>query len=557
LDLNRYFDNETLELIMDTWVKEYPDLVSLAQLGSSYAKRPIWLLTITNQKTGPDNEKPALWIDANIHATEIAGTTAVLKIAENFLAGYNQDPHLKKILDTRTLYLVPRINPDGAALAMSDSPEYIRSGVRPYPYAEKTTGLHPADIDGDGRILQMRIPDPNGDWKISSLDPRLMEKRAPVEFGGTYYRLLTEGNIEKFDGFTIKAAQPYQGLDFNRNFPFEWRTEADQSGAGPYPGSEPEIKALLDFIINHPNINIAITFHTYSRVILRPYSTKADDEMEPEDLWLMKKIGAIGTRLTGYRCVSTFHDFKFHPKEVTTGAFDDWMYDHLGVISYTIELWDLPTEAGIKDRNLIEWGREHPHEEDLQILHWIEKNSPEDSYINWYPCRHPQLGIIELGGWNSMYTWRNPPAALIGAEADKHIPFMVALADLLPNLTIHRLEGIKIQENTYHVRLVVENTGFLPTYTSQQGKKRKAIRPVRVELMLPPNTHLISGKMNQEIDQLEGRSNKLSVSAHFGYSPTDNRGMVEWTIQAPAGTEIPIKIISERAGTLRQILPLP
>ncbi len=214
----------------------------------------------------------------------------------------------------------------------------------------------------------MRIQDPNGDWKISTLDPRLMEKRTPDEFGATYYRLLPEGLVENFDGYQLKIARSLQGLDFNRNFPFQWRPEGEQRGAGPYPGSEPEIQAVIDFIIAHPNINIAITFHTYSRVILRPYSTKPDDDMETADLWTFKKIGEIGTRLTGYRCVSTFHDFKYHPKDITTGAFDDWMYDHLGIFSYTIELWDLPTAAGIKDRKFAEWFRDHPHEDDSVAL---------------------------------------------------------------------------------------------------------------------------------------------------------------------------------------------
>ena len=56
-----------------------------------------------------------------------------------------------------TFYVVPRLNPDGAARAMAASPELLRSGTRPYPWDEPRLGLHAADIDGDGRILQMRV----------------------------------------------------------------------------------------------------------------------------------------------------------------------------------------------------------------------------------------------------------------------------------------------------------------------------------------------------------------------------------------------------------------
>jgi murein tripeptide amidase MpaA len=556
MKFNHYFSNDELTQIIKQWSEAYPNLMQVSVIGNSHEGRPIRLLTLTNLSTGTDQEKPAIWIDANIHATEITGTTASLYIANQLLSCYGTDPQVTRQLDQSVYYIVPRVNPDGAELAMAPNPRYVRSGVRPYPWQERDEGLFSKDINGNGKILQMRIQDPNGDWKISSLDPRMMQKRAPDENGGTYYRLLPEGILEDYDGYVIKMARPLEGLDFNRNFPFEWRTEGDQDGAGPYPTSEPETRALADFVINHPNINIAITFHTYSRVILRPFSTKSDDDMNTEDLWVYKKIGEIGTKITGYRCLSTFHDFKYHPKEVTTGAFDDWMYDHRGAFTFTIELWDLPTQAGIKDRKLVEWWRDHPHEEDLQILKWVDEHVASDAYLPWQPYDHPQLGKIELGGWNGMYTWSNPPPNFVEAEVKKHYPFMLSLAEMLPHLSINNLKVTKLGEDKFHLNLVVENTGFLPTFTSQQCKIRKFIRPVRVELGLPEGALLSSGKHRQELGHLEGRSNKLEVASNFTESPTDNRARLEWVIQASAGTILTLKILSERAGSITRSVTL-
>jgi murein tripeptide amidase MpaA len=552
MNFNRYFTNEEIDQFLAGWIKEYPTLITRASIGESFEKRPIWLLTLTNQASGPDADKPAVWIDANIHATEITGATAALRLAYALLSGYGSDPQATRLLDNAVYYIVPRINPDGAALAIAANPKYIRSGVRLYPYPDKDEGLHEEDIDGDGRILQMRILDPNGDWKVSSLDARLMEKRPPAEHGGVYFRLLPEGSLHEYDGYLIKVARVQQGLDFNRNFPFEWRPEAEQEGAGPYPGSEPEIKALLDFIIKHPNINLAITFHTYSRVILRPYSTKADENFETADLWVFNKIGEIGSQTTGYRCVSIFHDFKYHPKEITTGGFDDWLFDHLGAFCYTIELWDLPDEAGLKERKFIEWYREHPHEQDLQILKWVDEHVGPEGYVDWYPFQHPQLGPIELGGWNSMYTWSNPPQALVGAEVERVLPFTLALGDLLPRLSVHTLEVTQLTEGTHRINLVVENSGVLPTYTSEQGKKRQAARPVVVELVLPEGASLVNGKRRTDLGHLQGRSNKLEVSSLWDTSGTDNRARLEWVVQAPAGSLLKMNILSDRAGSLRR-----
>jgi murein tripeptide amidase MpaA len=280
MDFNHYFTNQELENLLKEWAGRYPEIIRLSVIGESYDKRPIWLLTLTNAATGPDLEKPAVWIDANIHATEITGTTTALHLAHALLAGYRTDPQITRLLDHGVYYLVPRVNPDGAALALADRPRYIRSGVRPYPWQDKEDGLHEQDVDGDGRILQMRLVDPNGDWKVSALDPRLMQKRAPHEHGGTYYRLMSEGLIEDFDGFLIKEARQLEGLDFNRNFPFQWRTEGEQHGAGPYPTSEPEIRTLVDFVANHPNINIASPT-TLSALILRS-SFRPVTEMEQD-----------------------------------------------------------------------------------------------------------------------------------------------------------------------------------------------------------------------------------------------------------------------------------
>ncbi len=554
MDFNRYFTNEELKTTLHEWVEKYPRLITLNELSKSQEGKPIWLITLTNQDTGPATDKPAVWLDANTHATEIAGTTTTLRIAHELLSGYGEKEQITRLLDSSTYYIVPRVNPDGAALAMADNPRYVRSGTRPYPYDEIDKGIHEKDIDGDGRLLQMRIQDPHGDWKVSTLNPRLMEKRKPDEHEGPFYRLLPEGLIEDYDGYLIKIARRVEGLDFNRNFPSNWRPESDQRGAGPYPASEPEVRALVDFMTSHPNISAGVTYHTFSGVILRPYSFQADTEMDTNDLWVYQAIGERGTDLTGYKCVSIFHDFKYHPKQIMSGAFDDWAYDHLGIFSFTIELWDIVGRAGVEDRKFIEWFRKHPHEDDVKVLEWAEEHAAEDAYVDWYAFDHPQLGQVELGGWNRMYTWRNPPHAFMGEEAGRNVPFALALGAMLPHLRIHTLAATPLGEDRYHLNLVVENTGFFSSHTSNQGKKRQ-VRPVRAELELPEGVELVSGKQRTKLGHLEGRSNKMAIFS-FGASGTDHRARAEWVVKAPAGAKIKINILSDRAGTLREEIEL-
>lgn len=552
-----YYTHAQLTDILNALAAAHPSIMSLGLIGKSHEGRDIPFVVLTNQATGRDLEKPAFYVDGNIHATELTASAAALFLIHRLVEGYGSDPKITRILDEQVVYVVPRLNPDGAEAALAGIPQFVRSGTRPYPYADKQDGLHEEDIDGNGRLLQMRIPDPTGDWKISDRDPRLMVKRGPDEDDGQYYRLFDEGIIENYDGVMIVPARPLAGLDFNRNFPFEWRPDGAQPGAGDYPGSEPEIRAAIDFIVKHPNIYGALTYHTYSRAILRPYSTKSDDEMDTSDKWVYEAIGERGTELTGYPCVSVFHHFRYHPKEVTSGAFDDWLFDHRGIFTFTVELWDLPTAAGVesrgKEKNFMDWFRKHPLEDDYKILAWVNEHAP-NTLVAWQPFDHPQLGPVEIGGWDAIYSWRNPPHALLEAEVTPQADFAIAFASLAPRLKWREVQVTRLGEETFHVRAVIENSGFLPTYVSQRGLAMKAVRPVRLELELRPGMELVSGKQKAEVGHLEGRSNKLAV-AHEP-SPTDNRAKAEWTVRAPSGSVVGLTAIAERAGTIRRSISL-
>ena len=141
-------------------------------------------------------------------------------------------PDVTRLLDTRAIYVCPRINPDGAEWALADKPKYIRSSTRPYPLDEDPVdGLNVEDVDGDGRILSMRIRDPNGPYKAHPDDPRLMTPRDPVETGGEYWRVIPEGTLVDFDGVEMRVNRDKQGLDLNRNFPSGWRQEFQQVGS--------------------------------------------------------------------------------------------------------------------------------------------------------------------------------------------------------------------------------------------------------------------------------------------------------------------------------------
>jgi murein tripeptide amidase MpaA len=529
----------------------------LQSIGKSHEGRDVWLATVTCFATGADEDKPALWVDGNIHASEVSPSTACLYLIDRLLTGYGSAPapccaaggsaQITRCLDTRAFYICPRVNPDGAEWALADVPKIIRSSTRPYPYDEAPIGgLVEEDMDGDGRMLSMRILDPNGAWKACPEEPRLLVRRDPIETGGTYYRLLPEGRIEDYDGVTIPIQPRKERLDLNRNFPLDWRQEYEQKGAGPYPTSEPEVRNLAHFIAAHPNLTGGVAFHTYSGALLRPYDDRPDEKFPAEDLWTYTKLGEKGTELTGYPAVSVYHDFRYHPNQVITGGFDVWLYEHLGLFAWTVEIWSPQRQAGIEEYKFIDWYREHPLEDDLKMLKWSDEVLEGKGYVGWYAYEHPQLGAVELGGWDRMYAFRNPPRQFVEREIAPFADWLVWLLMISPRLALYEASAMPLGEDAYRVRLVVHNTGWLPSYVTKKALEKKVVRGLVAEIELPEGATLETGKPREELGQLEGRAYKPAMPDDD--EGTDDRAKVEWVVRASAGSAVKLVARHQRAG---------
>jgi hypothetical protein len=402
----------------------------------------------------------------------------------------------------------------------------------------------------------MRVPDPNGLWKAHPDEPRLLIRRDATETGGIYYRLVPEGHVEGYDGFTLRVKKRPQGLDLNRNFPGSWRQEFEQLGAGPYPTSEPEVRAVVDFITRHSNITGGTAFHTWSGVLLRPFDGQPDDEMHAEDLWVYQAIGKKGTELTGYPAISVFHEFRYNPKSVIGGTFD-WAYEHLGILSWVIEIWAPMREAGIDGYKYIDWFRDHPPEDDLKLIRWSDTALGGLAHIPWKSFDHPQLGKVEIGGWNRFHAFSNPPPKFLERELARFPKWLIWQALISPKLELVHAGSEDQGGGNYKVTLVVQNTGWLPSYVSKRALDRKVVRGLIAEIALPRGASLVHGKFRVDAGQLEGRAYKhTGVSFWPEPNVTDDRVKIEWIVKGSAGDAVDIVARHERAGTVRVTVKL-
>ncbi len=542
-----------LSAALETLAAAAPELMNLEHAGISHEGRPIWLATVTNTATGPHDEKPAVFVEANIHATEITASTAALHLLHHLTTQYGTDPAVTRALDTRTFYVMPRVNPDGVELALADDPIYLRSSTRTYPRPDQQPGLVERDADGDGRVLWMRLQDPDGAWIIHPDEPRLMIARPFDDVtDGPFYRLLPEGLVHEFDADRVPIARSLQGLDLNRNFPQEWLPEGSQHGAGEFPTSEPEVRAVVEAVSARPNIGVYFAHHTFAGVILRPYGGHADDHFPTADLVIYKTMGRRATEITGYETASVFHEFKYDPKTSITGCGDEWAYDYLGVFGWTTEFWSPLRAAGIEHK-YIEWYDEHPVADDLALLAWNDDVLDGAGFVDWYAFDHPQLGPVELGGWDTFRTWSNPPAALMEAEIAPHSTWAVAQALALPELAIHDVRTTLLADGAYLVRAVVKNVGWLPTNVTKKAIERKAVRPVEVTISVGDSVELVGGRATIELSQLPGRARaRTMMAANDGvFDPSTDRAFAEWVVRGPQGATIEITASHSRAGVAR------
>jgi len=370
-DPNRYYLYDEMMSWLNELARMYQEVCTVSSIGQTPEGREIPLVTITDLATGAPGDKPAYWIDANTHASEVTGSAAALYTIHHVLE-HRDTPEIRSLLETTTLYIAPRLNPDGAEWCLSTN-QYVRSVRRPFPEEIPEPGLHPEDVDGDGEVLQMRKRAPDGAWKAHPEDPRLLVRREPWETEGRFYHVWVEGLFAEGseDDERLPVADTPHQLDFNRNYPYRW--SPSERGAGRYPLSEPEPRAVVEFLTTHPNVCGMLTYHTFSGVLLRPFSDRPDADMPALDRATFDLIGARCEELTGYACRSCFHHFCYDPKNLTMGAFDDWAYDHYGVHCYTIELWSPWTQAGLDflDR-LHEFFSMRTSQDDLALLRWYD-----------------------------------------------------------------------------------------------------------------------------------------------------------------------------------------
>ena len=553
---DHYYKYDELEKNLKYFSDKYPELCDLESICVTEENRNVYAMTITNKKTGAALDKPAFHIDGNTHAGEVTGSMAAMHAIDVLLTGYGEDKVITKILDRMTIYVVPRISPDGAETYLT-TPYSIRSVNR--VHNPENGGIRSEDLDGDGVIRMMRIPTPYGAWKKDKNDSSIMAKRDPGDADGEFYDIYVEGNFEAFDGDeNLKEKKEDWSLDFNRNYPYGWFPENRQAGAGKYPLSNPETKAMADWVIEHPNIGGVSTNHTSGGIILYPPGTRPSTAVSEKDINQFIEIANMGKEELGYEPLNIYDSFIADPANYDSGAFDDWCYQSQGIVAYTVELWDLAKRVGVP---LVWNARNKESAQDelkrfVACMKWVKENAPK-YYEDWKPFHHETFGDIEIGGFNFKFSQQNPPESFLNGVLEQMTRFMIRFAQSMPRLTIDTLTSEKVSDDIYKVTAVVGNLGYLPTNLTEEAKKLNISKEVEVTIS---GGKVISGLEKTKIGNLEGYGSTSTGTNFYGNISTDYnakaRKKLTWVVQAKSGTEITVSCAQEKSGKASKTITL-
>ena len=524
---NKYYTYSGMLDLCTRLAKAYPDLVTMESIGKSYQGRDIIVLTITDKNVMKPEDKPAFWIDGNIHSVELQGTEFALYTAWYLCEMRNENEFIRQLLKDKTFYIAPTINPDAR--------EYFTSvGLPP------RSGLAPRDNDRDGKydedgyddlnndknISQMRRKNPNGRYKEDPRDPRRMIRVEPGEKGD--YELLGYEGIDN-DGDGLVNEDGPGGYDGNRDWGFNWEPNYVQRGADKYPFTFPENQAIRDFSLKHRNITGAQSFHNSGGMILRGPSIKGGgaEAYSQADDNVLDAIGKKGElMLPGYKLVTIWKDMY-----TVYGGELDWWHGEMGCFVFSNELWT-PYLMFYDSTNT------DPYEFDRLLLF-------KDAFIPWQKVNHPVYGEIEVGGFNKNFG-RLHPGFMIETDAHRNAAFCIYNAYQSPRLKITDITVKNMTGGLKEITATVENKRLLPTHSASNLKFR--IDPP--DYISIEGGKVIAGMIMKDIDLNTATEQKkdparLEVDNIAGYE----RVTVRWIVKGGSKYNIIVKSVKGGIAT--------
>lgn len=514
---NHYNDHAGITEIVKKIAAAHPELAKLESIGKSFKGRDIWCLTITDFKKGTPDKKPGMYIDGNIHSNEIQGAEFSLYTAWYLTETFKDTKFIQELLADKVFYIIPTINPDGrdSYFHEPNTGSSPRSGV--IPVDNDRDGQIDEDgyddLDNDNEILLMRRKSSTGRFRVDPTDPRRMIQVGTDE-KGEYEILGLEGKDNDGDGQVNEDGYTFE-YDPNRDWGWGWQPNYIQNGAYKYPFSLPENRAVMEFVMKHPNIAGAQSYHNAGGMILRGPGDPTDlVTYNAQDVQVYDAIAKKGEELIpGYKYLVVYKDLYS-----AYGGELDWFYGGRGIYTYSNELWT-PYLFFNKDAT-----RDPQDNSSFQFDRYLLF---KDAFVDWHEYDHPQYGKIEIGGFKKNFG-RAHPGFLLESDAHRNMSFTIYHSFHTPKLNVDTIVEKDLGDGLKEVTAIISNSRIMPTHSSQD-LKYKIERPDYITIS---GAKVVAGMVVENADlniTSEQKTNPETISVNN--IPGLSTVKVRWIIQ--------------------------
>jgi hypothetical protein len=476
----QYSDYKTMSAGIAELGRKFPSACSVRSLVKTSGGKEIWVITIG---TGDKDNKPGIAVFGGVEGNYVLGKELAYRFASSLLN--DRSDSTAKLLEKVTFYIFPDVSPDATDQYFS-AIKYERTvNARPTDKDRdfKTDEDPFEDLNKDGYITYIRVADQAGKYVIADNKRSMVE--ADITKGQTGdYLLYTEGIDNDKDGKFNEDGEG--GVNFNRNFTYNYEEFGEE--AGLHAVSEPETKAVADFLYDRSNIYTVLVFGPQDN-LGQPFKNMSQPNGDRKITSIMKSDEPINKLVSDkYHQVT---GYKGAPVSVLSqGNFLEWAYYHYGRYSFGTPGWWFPAEKG-----------KNPESE---FLKYADKNKMNDVFIPWKPIDHPGFPgkKVETGGIKP-FAMITPPADSLNMLSLKHYKFVMAVASMHPELRLLDVKTENAGENIFRVSLKVANKGVFATLP-EVGDFNSWTRVMRISLEPSKDQTVLSGMKVQRIRRLEG-----------------------------------------------------
>jgi len=572
-----YHNPEQLEAILAGMGEK--DDARVIELAETSGGRKLLILEIGTE-IGHEKELPAVIAAANMEGTVPLATEAALYLADDLLR--NPEKYQDK-----TWYIIPCGNPDALARyfgkPLYSDPRNAEPVNDDMDEAVDEDGVE--DLNGDGIISTIRVRDPEGEWMKVPGEPRLMKKADRLKGETGNYSLYSEGLDNDRDGAYNEdgTGGTNPGINFPHGFNY-WTPDA-----GTWPGSSTEARAVLEFVYEHPEIAMALTFGSSNFCFSPPRTDrKGGNDLDrlriperygirfgvdtsrtytfeeartaiqgvlPEGMVLTdaRLAGILGLKaeanpmpedVSFYKSASSdYREFikenglsleRISPEPDKDGSFELLAYYHLGVPSFALDFWTPPTAGKASAEEDEQAGKKAGREQSRDtadakaFLSYAETLEGDRGFVEWKAFDHPTLGEVEIGGLVP-FAGNTPPAPAIEGLLSSQVPWVYELASRIPRISIDDVSAESLGAGVYRIKAIVRNQGEI-SYPIAMGARNGRILPVILVLE------------NEDIEILEGRKRTQVFRV-----PANGYAEASWLIKAPSPRDLKIKCLTMNA----------